>query len=138
MKLSRLRKVSTKDNDFDLHKAVEEFKRKYKVKPEDLKNRNQSNPLYRDWMDYMWKNYPIWTMTSIAYPLRGWSYLVGGYPYGGYYQVNNTQNQNQDQNNDDQSSTGNDNDADDISDVSDSSDIGDVGDMSGGDAGGGE
>ena len=97
MKLSRLKKVSSKDKDFNLNKAISEFKKERNVKDKDLKNKNQSNPLYREWTDFMWENYPIWSMSSVAYIMRGWSYLVGGYPYGGgYYTLNNEPQENGD------------------------------------------
>lgn len=75
--------IKTKnDHQFELEKAIQDFKKKYNVTKEDLKDKTTKNPLYQLWKEYMFENYPIWSMSSVAYVLKGWGYLVGvNYPY---------------------------------------------------------
>lgn len=81
-----------KDHEFDFQQAIKDFKKEYKLTDKDLKDKTKNNPIYQLWNDYMFDNYPIWSMSSVAYVLRGWNYLVGGgYPY--YYIGGNPENQ---------------------------------------------
>lgn len=76
-----------KDHKFNFEQAIIDFQKEYKLTKEDLKDKSKKNPVYQLWNDYMFENYPIWSMSSVSYILRGWSYLVGGgfpYYYTGY------------------------------------------------------
>lgn len=84
---------TNKDHEFDFNKVLKDFKKTHKLTEKDLKDKSKDNPVYQLWNDYMFDNYPIWSMSSVAYILRGWSYLVGGgYPY--YYTGYNAENGN--------------------------------------------
>lgn len=75
--------VTRKDHEFDLDKAVKDFKKKHKVNDKMLENKTSQNQLYRDWSNYMLENYPIWAMSSPAYILKGWSYVCGAGLFSG-------------------------------------------------------